>query len=76
MALYKEALDATECSVPGCDHKDHAPGYFLHSKCHTGSPVWVMYLNGNLFVTCSVCKKVVASIAVASIAKEAANAQD
>jgi hypothetical protein len=73
VAAYKEDLDGTQCSVPNCTH-DHEQGFFLHAKCHPGSPTWAMYLNGRLFITCAECKEIIVVIEVAS--KEVSHAEN
>lgn len=65
-AAYREDFDMSKCTE--CEHG--APGYedtlYLHSNCHKGLPYFAGYFDGVLTLTCAVCDKVVAKIAVAS----------
>lgn len=66
---YREDLDQVQCSghdgtAPHHIHPDEP--VFLHSACHTGAPMTVMYHGGVLEVLCYVCRRVVTRIAVAS----------
>jgi hypothetical protein len=62
MALTKDDLERMECQIPGCKHESHE--FVLHSRCHYRTPTWTSYQNGVLTITCSLCHKVVAEIAV------------
>jgi hypothetical protein len=31
------------------------PGMFIHSRCHTGVPMWATLMEGDLVLTCSAC---------------------
>ena len=66
MTLFKEDLDEVRCQSPGCDHKDHDDGFFLHGRCHMESGMEVQYMDGQLFVRCNTCKTQVAAVAVSS----------
>lgn len=63
--LYREDLDPMHCQTPGCDHAAH-DGLYLVSRCHPRAGASVMYHDGTMFVTCRICGKDIASIAVAS----------
>ncbi len=64
--LYKEDLDMFQCNNPECDHSSHDSTMFFHSACHPDDPFWVSYQDGHLEITCCVCQKTVAVVAVAS----------
>ena len=63
--LYREMLDSLHCTVPGCDHKNHADqGIYIHPVCHPNRPLHVQYRHGLLTLECSDCEKVVAKVVV------------
>ncbi len=64
--LYKEDLDILPCNNPECDHTSHDQTMFFHSVCHPDDPLWVSYEDGCLDITCSVCGKRIALVAVAA----------
>ena len=71
MPTYRADLDrlaAGGCQSPGCDHSAHDNTVFLHARCHPSAPTYCSYEAGSgvLRITCSVCRKPVASVAVAS----------
>ena len=61
---YKEELDKLTCHNPGCDHTAHE-GLLLLPRCH-GEGSQVHYEDGELEITCKVCKAPVVKVAVAS----------
>lgn len=63
MALTRRELDAGRCQTPGCC-EDHGPLY-LNPRCHPGGGVDVSYVNGELFIMCKPCGKLVTSVEVA-----------
>lgn len=62
MALTKDDFERMQCENPDCRHESHE--LVLHSNCHPRTPTWTAYRNGVLTVTCSLCHRVVAEIAV------------
>jgi hypothetical protein len=63
--LTQTVLNDTGCDTPDCGH-DHSI-LFIHSGCHPEEAVEIAYHKdtGTLLVSCSVCEKAVAEIAVA-----------
>jgi hypothetical protein len=61
--LYKEDLKDLKCPCgrPGCEDP-----LFFHSQCHPAAPTWTSYFDGVLTISCVVCDKIIAQIAVAS----------
>ncbi len=70
MPYYREDLDPSRCSLPGCDRSQHENEIYFSSQCHFGQPMWVRYRGDVLTVECSVCKKVVVAVVIASRADE------
>lgn len=65
MTLTRAELDAATCSNPGCAH-DHDDGpLYLHATCHAAAPVDTRYEHGEIVLTCGLCDREVARIAVA-----------
>lgn len=64
MALTRQELEAGGCATPNCGH-DHSVLY-LNPKCHPKRGVEVAYIKrqGIARVTCVVCKKLVADLAI------------
>lgn len=65
MPLHREQLDRAGCATPNCGH-DHTV-LFLSGECHPGASGNISYskLTGTISVTCFVCDKPVAEVAVA-----------
>lgn len=65
MPKTRRDLDPLKCGAPGCDCSGPL---ILSGRCHLGKPVRVSYdwTTGVLTVTCSVCGKLVTTIAVAA----------
>lgn len=63
MLLYIEDLKDMKCPCgrPGCEDP-----IFMHAACHPSAPTWASYFDGILTISCSVCEKVIAEIAVAN----------
>lgn len=61
--LHREYLDLMKCA---CGKTACEEPVILHSICHPKEATWVSYYGGNITVTCSLCEKVIAVIAVAS----------
>ena len=67
MPLYREDLNGAQTCAKSSGHRKHAHGEtYLHARCHLDAPTWVSYLANVLTIHCSECKRVVASIVVAS----------
>lgn len=65
--LYLEDLAPMKCAC-GCG-KEGGP-IALHGKCHISAPTVAWYVDGMIRIECSVCKKLVAEIAVARRTKD------
>lgn len=61
----KEKLNTLNCESPGCTHEGHERIY-LTPRCHQSRAVVASYhrTRGTLLIQCSVCKRIVAEIAV------------
>lgn len=66
MLTYREDLDPSVCSHPSCAGKPPGHTVWFHAGCHLEAPTWVRYRDGALTITCSVCTRTLATIAVAS----------
>lgn len=58
--LYGTDLEAMVCTACQCQSST----LYFHSRCHPDAPSWVSYHAGVITVACSVCDKVVATVAV------------
>lgn len=66
MLLYREDLERLGCSATGCTETHREGEIYFHSQCHLDAPTWVHYRADVLTIECSVCRKHIASIVVAS----------
>lgn len=65
MPLYREDLDHGVCDVPACSHSHEQDPLYFHAGCHPSAPTWAKYLEGELLLECSVCRRPVVEIGVA-----------
>jgi len=68
MILTQKWLNEAKCGEPNCEHTEEEHNIlFLNSACHTRGGVEAYYnkKDGCIHVTCLVCKRPVATIAVA-----------
>ena len=63
--FYRQDLDATACTTPGCLHTGGNHAMDLYSRCHPGMPLIASYHAGTLSLSCTVCDEPVVTIAVA-----------
>lgn len=63
--LEKSSREGCQCQDPGCNKvftEDNPME--MGTKCHIGSPVWVSYWDGWLYLRCATCDKPVVRIPV------------
>lgn len=63
--LYKEDLDSLPCGNPFCDHTAHDGPMVLKQRCHPGKGTTATYKDGQIEITCRICKQLVAVVAIA-----------
>lgn len=64
--LFAQDLDGMGCAVKSCDHKSRDHEMTLAGRCCGAQPTHAQYRAGVLTLFCSVCRRHVASLAVAS----------
>jgi hypothetical protein len=70
--LYKKHLDDMSCNSPGCDHKAHKDGLYLHGRCHPDSGTFTLRNDGYAAISCKTCGLPIASVAIGQVAGDAA----
>ena len=55
--LNRKQLDAMQCQMPGCDHRQHSTVHFFHARCHIKADCEVSYdsKTGLLKIDCGQC---------------------
>lgn len=68
MVVGRKELDKLAgCGCSKCKDGKELKEFYLHSKCHIGSPVWVHYKTGILTIECAVCKQLIAKVVVGNL---------
>lgn len=62
--LTRRELDHMKCGNPACADT-HGSEMYLHAGCHVRAGLTVHYEDGVLTITCRLCKRGVARVAVA-----------
>lgn len=69
MIITKKDLDKMSrcnCGHPNCQQTLNS-GFYFHAKCHPQADMQVFYKNGNLTITCGICKALVAIVVIESM---------
>jgi hypothetical protein len=64
--LYRESLDQSHCTEPGCNHSGDDGWTYLHAGCHPSTKTWSKYMDGVLVIECGACGRTVVALAIAS----------
>jgi hypothetical protein len=70
--LYKKHLDDMSCNSPGCDHKAHKDGLYLHGRRHPDSGTFIFYNDECAAISCTRCGLGVTSVAIGHVAGDTA----